>query len=40
MIPLVLDVKEYKYVKEFVRRTADALIKKSGQKLSYLVGDD
>ncbi|HOQ70296.1 MAG TPA: pyruvate, phosphate dikinase, partial [Bacilli bacterium] len=38
MIPLVLDVKEYKYVEEYVRKTADALIKKSGQKLHYLVG--
>lgn len=38
MIPLVLDVKEFKYVEEVVRKTADELIKNSGQKLNYLVG--
>lgn len=38
MIPLVLDVKELKYVKDIVVKTAEALIAKSGQKLHYHVG--
>jgi len=38
MIPLVGEVKEYKYLKEVVVATADALIKKAKAKLTYLVG--
>jgi len=38
MIPLVGDVKELKYVKDVVVRTADAIIKESGVDLKYLVG--
>ncbi|MDI6617430.1 MAG: pyruvate, phosphate dikinase [Clostridiales bacterium] len=38
MIPLVGEVKELKYVKDIVTKTADALIKKSGIKMKYLVG--
>ncbi|HOM02446.1 MAG TPA: pyruvate, phosphate dikinase [Acetivibrio sp.] len=38
MIPLVGDVKELKYVKEVVVKTANELIEKSGVKLEYKVG--
>ena len=38
MIPLVGDVKELKYVKDVVVKTADAVIKESGAKLEYKVG--
>jgi len=38
MIPLVGDVKELKYVKDIVVRTADALIAKSDIKIEYMVG--
>ena len=38
MIPLVGDVKELKYVKDFVVETADAVIKESGADLKYEVG--
>ena len=38
MIPLVGDVKELKYVKNFVVETADAVIKESGADLKYEVG--
>lgn len=38
MIPLVGDVKELKYVKNFVIETADRLIAASGQTLNYTVG--
>jgi pyruvate,orthophosphate dikinase len=38
MIPLVLDVKELKYVKDIIVKTADDLIAKSGQKMTYEVG--
>ena len=38
MIPLVGEIKELKYVKDIVVRTADALIEKSGIKLEYMVG--
>ncbi len=38
MIPLVGDVKELTYVKEFVVETADRLIAESGQTLEYSVG--
>ena len=38
MIPLILDVKEFRYVKDVVVATADKLIAASGQKLDYHVG--
>ena len=38
MIPLVGDVKELKYVKNFVVETADAVIKEAGSDLKYEVG--
>ena len=38
MIPLVGDVKELKYVKDFVVETADAVIKEAGADLKYEVG--
>ncbi|HZK70785.1 MAG TPA: putative PEP-binding protein, partial [Clostridia bacterium] len=38
MIPLVGDVKELKYVKDIVVKTADEIISKSGVKLEYIVG--
>lgn len=38
MIPLVGDVKELKYVKDFVVATADKLIAAAGSKLTYEVG--
>ena len=38
MIPLTGEVKELKYVKDVVVKTADALIKASGVKLKYEVG--
>ena len=38
MIPLVGDVKELKYVKNFVVETADAVIKEVGADLKYEVG--
>ncbi len=38
MIPLVGDVKELKYVKDIVVKTADEIIKKAGVKLDYMVG--
>ena len=38
MIPLVLEVKELKYVKNIVTETADALIAESGLDLKYHVG--
>ena len=38
MIPLVGDVKELKYVKNFVVETADAVIKEAGTDLKYEVG--
>ena len=38
MIPLVGDVKELKYVKDFVVETADAVIKAAGADLKYEVG--
>ena len=38
MIPLVGDVKELKYVKNFVVETADAVIKEAGVDLKYEVG--
>jgi len=38
MIPLVGDIKELKYVKDVVVKTADEIIKNAGVKLEYLVG--
>jgi pyruvate,orthophosphate dikinase len=38
MIPLVGEVRELTYVKDFVVKTADALIKESGLDLEYSVG--
>ena len=38
MIPLVGDIKELKYVKDIVVKTADEIIKKAGVKLEYSVG--
>ena len=38
MIPLVGEVKELKYVKDVVVRTADAVISEAGAELKYLVG--
>lgn len=38
MIPLVGDIKELKYIKDIVVKTADELIAKSGEKLKYHVG--
>ncbi len=38
MIPLVGEVRELTYVKEFVVKTADAIIKESGLDLPYKVG--
>ena len=38
MIPLVGEVKEFKYVKSVVVETADALIKEAGSDMKYLVG--
>jgi pyruvate,orthophosphate dikinase len=38
MIPLVGDVKELKYVKDVVVKTADEVIKEAGVDLKYLVG--
>ncbi|SHG91450.1 pyruvate, phosphate dikinase [Tepidibacter thalassicus] len=38
MIPLIGDVNEIKYIKEFVIKIADEIIEKSEVKLDYLVG--
>ena len=38
MIPLIGDVKEYKYVKDVVVKTCDEVIAASGVNLKYLVG--
>ena len=38
MVPLVGDVKELKFVKEVIVKTADELIAKSGQDITYHVG--
>ncbi|MDR0531023.1 MAG: pyruvate, phosphate dikinase [Oscillospiraceae bacterium] len=38
MIPLVGEIKELKYVKDIVTKTADALIAASGKELHYKVG--
>ncbi|MCL2106015.1 MAG: pyruvate, phosphate dikinase [Oscillospiraceae bacterium] len=38
MIPLVGELKELKFVKDIVVKTADAIIAASGQKLRYMVG--
>ncbi|MCQ2787018.1 MAG: pyruvate, phosphate dikinase, partial [Bacilli bacterium] len=39
MIPLILDVKEFRYVKSIIEDTAKDIIKKSGQKLELHVGN-
>ncbi|MCU0105611.1 pyruvate, phosphate dikinase [Acholeplasma vituli] len=38
MIPLIGELKEFKFVKDIVVKTADELIKKSGLNIKYLVG--
>ena len=38
MIPLTLDVKEFRYVKSLITEVADEIIAKSGQKMEYKVG--
>jgi len=38
MIPLTSDEKEYAYVQEIIKSTADKIIKESGLKLKYMVG--
>jgi pyruvate,orthophosphate dikinase len=38
MIPLICEVKELKYVKDTITKTADQVIKESGVELNYLVG--
>ncbi|MCM0648815.1 pyruvate, phosphate dikinase [Clostridium swellfunianum] len=38
MIPLVGEIRELKYVKDVVTRTADAIIKEKGVDLKYMVG--
>ena len=38
MVPLVLEVKELKFVKNLICQTADKLIKEAGAKLTYHVG--
>ena len=38
MIPLVGDVKELKYVKEFVKATAEKVMEEQNVKIKYLVG--
>ena len=38
MVPLVLEVKELKYVKNIICETADKLIKEAGVKMTYHVG--
>ncbi|MCL2486132.1 MAG: pyruvate, phosphate dikinase, partial [Oscillospiraceae bacterium] len=38
MIPLIGEVREFKYVKDIVTSTADAIIAAAGDKLSYKVG--
>jgi len=38
MIPLIGDINELKYIKDFVVKIADEIIEKSGVELKYLVG--
>ena len=38
MVPLVLEVRELKFVKDIITRTADALIKEAGVNMTYHVG--
>ncbi|MFZ2257453.1 MAG: pyruvate, phosphate dikinase [Clostridiaceae bacterium] len=38
MIPLISEVKEMKYIKDFVVKTADEIIKNSGETMKYMVG--
>ncbi|MCQ2794319.1 MAG: pyruvate, phosphate dikinase [Bacilli bacterium] len=39
MIPLILDVKEFRLVRDIIKSTADEIIKKSGQKLNVQIGN-
>ena len=39
MIPLILDAKEFKYVKDIIQNTANEIIKKSGQTLNVHIGN-
>src|SRR5690606_29515723 len=38
MIPLVGEVKELKYIKDIIVKTADKLLKEAGMEVNYLVG--
>ncbi len=38
MIPLTLDVKEFRFVKSIITEEADKVIKESGEKMTYKVG--
>ena len=38
MIPLVGDVKEFRYVNNIVKTTADRIIRESGEELEYFIG--
>jgi len=38
MIPLTSDEKEYQYVADIIKKTADELIEESGVKIKYMVG--
>ncbi|KYH32879.1 pyruvate, phosphate dikinase [Clostridium tepidiprofundi DSM 19306] len=38
MVPLVGEVKELKYVKDIITKTADAIIEREGVELKYMVG--
>ncbi len=38
MVPLVGEIKEFKFVKNIIKTTADAIIAESGMELEYLVG--
>ncbi len=38
MIPLISTVEEYTYLRDYIQKTAEELIKQSGEKLDYLIG--
>ena len=38
MIPLVCELKELKFVKDVITKTADAIISEAGVDLQYMVG--
>lgn len=38
MVPLTFSVKEFKYIKNIIKTTADEIIKNSGQNLNYKIG--